>query len=115
MAQNFRKTHSLEERRKCSTKMRAMYPERVPVLLERADRNIPELKKYKFLVPMETTMGRFVFDVRQYVSIGPTQALYLFINDTIVPNQKNFAEIYHQYHDEDGFVYIKYSGENTFG
>ena len=32
-----------------------------------------------------------------------------------VPRASRVAQVYDQYADEDGFLYMKYSGENTFG
>lgn len=115
MAQKFRKTHSLEDRRKCSSQLRLRYPDRIPILMERGDRTMPELTKFKFLVPIEATMGRFVYDVRQYSTLKSTQGLFLFVHETILPNGMPMSQIYEKYQDEDGFLYITYSGENTFG
>lgn len=43
-------------------------------------------------------------------------ALYLFINNRIQPSTTMMmSAVYDEYKDEDGFLYITYSGENTFG
>ncbi len=34
--------------------------------------------------------------------------MYLVCSDTL-------ATVYHNYHDEDGFLYMTYSGESVFG
>ena len=39
----------------------------------------------------------------------------LFINDKMCPTSALLSQIYHENKDEDGFLYIKYDGESTFG
>ncbi len=38
-----------------------------------------------------------------------------YINNIIPPNNNFIGEIYNDLKDEDGFLYITYSSENTFG
>ena len=37
------------------------------------------------------------------------------INNTVCPSNTPIGVIYEENKDEDGFLYIKYSSENTFG
>ena len=34
---------------------------------------------------------------------------------TFVPNSASVGEVYDEHRDEDGFLYVQFSGENTFG
>jgi GABA(A) receptor-associated protein len=43
------------------------------------------------------------------------QAIFLFVNGVIPPTAALMNTIYEEHKDEDGFLYISYSGENTFG
>jgi GABA(A) receptor-associated protein len=47
--------------------------------------------------------------------MAPEEAIYLFVNERILPVSKILGEIYEKYKDEDGFLYIKYDSEATFG
>ena len=33
----------------------------------------------------------------------------------LVPNSASVGEVYEEHRDEDGFLYVQFSGENTFG
>jgi hypothetical protein len=57
----------------------------------------------------------FEDSVRKRLSIKPEIALFLFINGTIPPSAEFIQTIYERYKDEDGFLYVTYSFENTFG
>mgnify|MGYP003316848333 CR=1 FL=1 len=40
----------------------------------------------------------------------------VFINNkSLLQNTTLMETVYHNYRNEDGFLYISYSGENTFG
>ena len=43
------------------------------------------------------------------------ERLFIFINETMPPISENMSLVYNKHEDEDGFLYITYSGENTFG
>ncbi|OAY77005.1 Autophagy-related protein 8C [Ananas comosus] len=78
--------------------IRGKYPGRIPVILEKAGRSdVPDINKKKFLIPADTTVGQFVHVVRMRIKL--TAAM---------------SKIYEDNKDEDGFLYMTYSGENTF-
>ena len=33
----------------------------------------------------------------------------------VVPSSASVGEVYEEHRDEDGFLYVQFSGENTFG
>lgn len=116
MPKRFRSTFSLEHRSQVSQRILEKYPGYIPVIVEKIDKSdIPELDKKKFLVPVETTMQKFVFEIRKQLSLRDSQALFLFIQDRLVPSSMTILEISKRYTDPDGFVYVDYGGENTFG
>ena len=43
------------------------------------------------------------------------QAIFIFVNNTLPPTAALMSTVYEQHRDEDGFMYMMYSGENTFG
>lgn len=97
--------------------MRDKYPDRIPVIVERSVKggDIPDIDKKKYLVPTDLTVGQFVHVVRKRIKLTPEKAIFIFVNNVLPPTAALMATIYDEQSDEDGFLYIQYSGENTFG
>lgn len=43
----------------------------------------------------------------------PEKAIYIFVDEVLPPTAALMAQIYDDYKDEDGFLYVTYSGENV--
>lgn len=117
---DFKKARSLEDRKAEYQKMIKNYPDRVPIILERsrktkANSDLPDLPKHKFLVPRELTVGQLLQVVRTKIQLKPSQGLFVFVNDLLPPNTQLLGVLHDQLKDEDGFLYVTYAGENTFG
>lgn len=105
-----------EKRKSEAERIRAKYPDRVPVICEKADRSdIPDIDKKKYLVPADLTVGQFHYVIRKRIQLAPEKALFLFCSNTIPPNAALMSTVYEEQKDEDGFLYVQYSGESTFG
>ncbi|RHY96875.1 hypothetical protein DYB35_006944 [Aphanomyces astaci] len=97
-------------------RIRSKYPDRIPVICEKADRSeIPDIDKKKYLVPADLTVGQFVYVIRKRIKLSPEKAIFIFINNVLPPTAALMSNIYEEQKDSDGFLYITYSGENTFG
>ena len=70
-----------------------------------------DIDKRKYLVPKDLSMHQFTFIIRKRIKLNPSQAIFLMINNTLCPSNTTIGEVYDEYHDEDGFLYIKYNGE----
>ncbi|KAG5516464.1 hypothetical protein RHGRI_037245 [Rhododendron griersonianum] len=110
-------TVGLFERRQTeAARIREKYPERIPVIVERAERSdVPEVDKKKYLVPADLTVGQFVYVVRKRIKLSAEKAIFVFVNNVLPPTAALMSAIYEENKDEDGFLYMTYSGENTFG
>ena len=53
--------------------------------------------------------------IRKRIKLAPEKALFLFCGNSIPPNAALMSTVYEEQKDEDGFLYIQYSGESTFG
>ena len=100
--------------------------------------------KYRYLVPADLTVGQFVYVVRKRIKLNAEKAIFIFVKNILPPTGEfcfarlhllavvfkftlldmNFflttpasmmSAIYEENKDEDGFLYMTYSGENTFG
>lgn len=88
----------------------------MPVIVERAEKSdIPVLDKKKYLVPADLTVGQFVYVIRKRIKLNAEKAIFIFVNNVLPPTAALMNAIYEEHKDEDGFLYVTYSGENTFG
>lgn len=112
----FKQEHSLDSRREESQKIRRKYPDRIPVVVEKvSNSSIPDIDKRKFLVPSDLTVAQFMYIIRKRIQLAPEKAMFLFVNRMLPTTSSTMGIIYDEHKDEDGFLYIAYSGENTFG
>ncbi|EER12113.1 autophagy 8i, putative [Perkinsus marinus ATCC 50983] len=105
------------------------YPDRVPVIVEKAERSdLPEIEKKKFLVPGTMLCGEFKYIVHKHITqavenghergiqgISAEQTIYLFVKKRTPRTGSMMSELYDAHKDEDGFLYLTYSAENTLG
>ncbi|XP_011811086.1 PREDICTED: microtubule-associated proteins 1A/1B light chain 3C [Colobus angolensis palliatus] len=114
----FKQRKSLAIRQEEVAGIRAKFPNKIPVVVERYPREtfLPLLDKTKFLVPQELTMTQFLSIIRSRMVLRATEAFYLLVNNkSLVSTSVTMAEIYRDYKDEDGFVYMTYASQETFG
>ena len=112
---NFKDRYSFENRLAESTRIKSKFPDRIPIIVERGSKNIEDIDKNKYLVPKDLTVGQFMYVIRKRIHLTPDQAFYIFINNTIPTTSELICVEYNQKKADDGFLYITYSGESTFG
>jgi len=107
---------SLSERQEESNRILAKYNDRIPVIvLKGSNCKLPDLDKKKFLVPLDLNFGQFIFIIRKRIKLSPEKAIFLFINNTLPRSTDTLGKLYNELKNQDGFLYITYNGENTFG
>lgn len=112
----FKEEYSLGDRRNESIKIMHKYPSRIPIIVEKNEKcDFEDIDKRKYLVPKDLNMNQFTFIIRKRIKLDSSQAIFLMINNTISPSNKTVGEVYEECKDEDGFLYVIYSSENTFG
>ena len=86
------------------------------VIVEKADKSdIPAIDKKKYLVPNDLSVGQFTYVIRRRIQINPEKALFIFVKNVLPPNGALMSDVYADHKDADGFLYMTYAGENTFG
>ncbi len=99
--------------------MKQKFPDRIPVIVERDPRNedkdLPDVDKNKFLVPTDLVVSQFIGVIRKRLRIEESKSLFLFVGRKIPNSSEPMAQLYDAHKDRDGFLYVMYSGENTFG
>ncbi|XP_073042967.1 autophagy-related protein 8f-like [Primulina eburnea] len=113
---SFREEHDLAKRRAEAARIREKYPDRIPVIVEKAENSsIPNIDKKKYLVPVDLTVGQFVYVIRKRIKLSAEKAIFIFMDNVLPPTGALMSTVYEAKQDEDGFLYVTYSGENTFG
>jgi GABA(A) receptor-associated protein len=111
---NMNKT--FQERLEESHKIKNKYPDRVPVICEKnPGSGLDMLDKRKYLVPNDLTATQFLFIIRKRLKLASEKGIFLFVNNMIAPSTNTMIELYNQYKDDDGFLYMNYTEENVFG
>ena len=113
----FQTKYTLEKRQTESKNILSKFPDKIPVIVARSanNENVPDIDKHKFLAPSDITFGQFIYVIRKRVELTPEKALFCFVNKNLIATGQSMSEAYKSYKEEDGFLYITYSGENTFG
>lgn len=115
-ASKFKDEISIENRIKEAERIRNKYPDRIPIICEKAPRSrIDDIDKTKYLVPSDLTVGQFAFVIRKRLRLKPETAIFILVNNTFPSTSTTISALYDAHKDEDGFLYLMYSGENTFG
>ena len=111
------KEKMLEQRLKESTEILSKYPDRICIFIEKKDtcKSLPDLDKKKYLVPKTITVAQLIFVIRNKIKVTKETALFFYVNRRIINGDTTMDELEYNYKSPDGFLYIKYAGENCFG
>ena len=113
---SFKQQFSFERRLNEAKRILTKYPDRIPIICEQSkNQNLPILNKVKYLVPPDLTIGQFICVIRTRMKLDSTYALFVTIEGYIPPSLMRIGELYEGSRYADGFLYIEYCQENTFG
>jgi GABA(A) receptor-associated protein len=106
------KKFALKDRTRDANRVLQKYPNRIPIIVSS---NTFKLDKYKYLVPLDITVGQFCYILRKQIHLGPEIAVFLLFNGRIPNSNTLMSNIYNQEKDKDGYLYCGMIPENTFG
>lgn len=114
---SFKSMYNLEQRKTKSSDLLKKYPEVAPIIIEKysSSKITEELKKNKFLISKKEQFSTLATIIRKYLSLDKSKALFFYVNNKIINQTDLISDLYSKYIDEDGFLYIEYAYENTFG
>lgn len=112
----FKSEFILAERKYQTTQIKKQHPNRIPVFVcKKRNCKLDDIKKNKYLVPCDITVGQFMYILRKSISLKPDQGIFIFVDNILPPNGELMSSIYTKHADEDGFLYITFSHESVFG
>lgn len=93
------------------------YPGRVPLIVVCHQSCPPDIKRerQRYLVPRELQFGCIQGIIRKKIQLDHIKSLFVFCNNSLVPLNQTISQVYDKYVSEDGFLYVYYTLENTFG
>lgn len=105
------------ERIKKSQLILEKYPDRVPLIIQpsKNDRTSYPIDKSKYITPRDLTLLQLQQIIRKRIHFPSEKALFMFINNKMFPITSLIGPIYDENKDSDGFLYVTYCQENTFG
>jgi len=113
----FKERKPFADRAQDSANIREQHPDKVPIIVERSksERTLPVLDKSKFLVPGHVTVTELIRVLRRRLQLAPGQAFFLLSERGMPPGTQTLSELWESDKDEDGFVYVFYAAQETFG
>ena len=93
----YKQDHPMDKRSAEAARIREKYPDRIPVICEKDPRSdIPPVDKRKYLIPMDLTVGQFVYVIRKRISIPSDKVRSAAGSCTISPSATTHTLISHQ-------------------
>ncbi|KAG4085831.1 autophagy 8 [Neocallimastix lanati (nom. inval.)] len=113
---SYRQLHSLEERKREASQIKKKYPYSILCVVEKDKKaNIKGFKCKKILVPFHFEILQLQWVIRHELKLKKQESILFFVNNILLSGFRDINSVYDQYRDEDGFLYIVYTNENTFG
>ena len=95
------------------------YPDKIQVIIEKDLKcvSLDELGNPKFLMPNSFAISEVQMILRRKLNLSKEQAVFLLVRDgkELVRSNMGLQEVYAKYQDNDGFLYMLYTEETTFG
>ena len=79
------------------SKILAKYPDRIPVIIKKGNKEAPDIDRHKYLVPKDITFSTFTFIIRKRIKLSQDQAIFIMVNNILVNQSEIMSSIYKKY------------------
>ncbi len=98
-----------------ASKLLIKYPDSVPVIFD-CSPGSPPMDKKKYVIPRDLLVSQLVHIVRKKIKLSPEKSIFVYFNKNYMASSNMLlSEVYENFKDKDGILYVTYSIENTFG
>lgn len=111
----FRDKYPFDQRKKVADSLLSRHPDRIPVIVSPLNSKAPAIDRHKFLVPRDCPVYQFTAEIRSHIKVRGEEALFFYFKNTIAAHSMTMGMMYDKHKESDGFLYVIYSVENTFG
>ncbi|CAF0751496.1 unnamed protein product [Didymodactylos carnosus] len=75
------------------------------------------LEHEKYLVPNELSFGQFAYNIRKRLRLRSEHALFFYLGKNLCQPtlSSTMEQLYAEFKDDDGFLYVCYTDEKVFG
>lgn len=117
MLEDFKTKHPIEKRLYECSKIKLKYPTKAPTIIQPLNVDVKDIDRKKFLINREMEVAKVFSMIRARIGLNQSESMFIFIGrkTLLAMSQLTIGEIYDQYADPDGFLYLYYSMESTFG
>lgn len=115
MVEFFKQQYNVDERKEKCNKLKLRKKGHIPIVCESESIGF----SLKYLVQPTMTSGQFFYQVRKRLKFRPEYALFFRIvegeSDIFITPNRLMSELYLEYKESDGFMYMLVCKEKTFG
>lgn len=116
IADSVRQNSEKIKRLRQSEQIRQKYPDRIPVFCEPEwNTSVPNVDKNRFLVPQNLSVSEFLAVIRKRINVNSNFAMSLYVDGNIPNGTELMSCLYDKHAADDGFLYVTYKSESTFG
>jgi len=108
---------NFDQRKKRANFILEKYKNSVPIIVTASKKTKFSIKRNQFIVSKDSRFLDFYRMIVPYIdNLDPDQTFFMFVNGNYIPSYSMYiSEIYDHYKNDDGFLYVTYIEENTFG
>lgn len=117
--ENHFKNYAFETRKNLCTSLLERNTNKVPCVVSFQEKDAIQLKlpsiEMRILCDADFTLGKLQYILRKKIALKESDAMYLFIDNVLIPNASVMRDIYSKHKNKDGFLYIECRMLETYG